>query len=73
MFSGTKNFFRFKKNILATALKSYIISLLQFFFAHKKLKKIEKIGIITPKCSERTTSLVTFGFGLGTDRYGLSN
>ena len=30
-------------------------------FAHKKLKKVEKIGIITTKCSERTTSLVTFG------------
>ena len=62
MFSGTIFFFKFFWNILATALKSYIITILQKeLFAHKKLKKVEKIGIITSKCSERTTSLVTFG------------
>ncbi len=48
-------------------MKSYIITLLQNkFFAHKKVKKVEKIGIITPKCSEWTTSLVTFGLDLCT-------
>ena len=63
MFSGAKkNLKFFLKNILATTLKSYIITLLQKQISPKKMKKVEKIGIITTKCSELTTSLVTFGF-----------
>jgi hypothetical protein len=42
-FCGQKQTKTFKKNILASALKSYIKRLLYFFFV-KKFKKNEKIG-----------------------------
>ena len=47
---GKKNSKFFFKNILATALKSYIKWLLQFFFFFlKKFQKVEKTGIISTK------------------------
>ena len=53
MFWGAKeNLKNFFKNILATALKSYIKWLLYFFFLFmKKFEKVEKTGIISTKFS----------------------
>ena len=63
MFWGAKkNFKKFFKNILATALKSYIKWLLCFFvFFLKKLKKVEKTGITSTKFSLRCTPSIILG------------
>ena len=56
MFWGAKKILRFFfKNILATALKSYIKWLIYFFsfFFLKKLEKVGKTGIIPKKISLR--------------------
>ena len=45
MFWEAKIFFNFFKNILATALKSYIKWLLQIFFFCKRLKKSKKLEL----------------------------
>ena len=65
MFWGAKKFLIFfLKNILATALKSYIIWLLYFFFL-KKFEKVEKTGIISTKFLLRCTPSVILGLTLG--------
>ena len=59
MFWGAKKIF---KDILATALKSYIKWLLQFFFFFfKEFEKVEKTGIISTKFSLRCTPSVILG------------
>ena len=56
---GKKRFKKFFKNILETALKSYIKWLLYIYiFFLKKFEKIEKTGIISTKFSLRCTPSV---------------
>ena len=61
---GGKIFFKKNfKNILATALKSYIKWLLYiYFFFLKKFEKVEKTGIISTKFSLRCTPSVILGY-----------
>ena len=60
MFWGAKNF----KNILATALKSYIKGIYNFFFFLKIFEKVEKTGIVSTKFSLRCTPSVILGHSL---------
>ena len=60
VFGGKKNFENFVKNILATALKSYIKWLL-YIFLIKKFEKVEKTGIISTKFSLQCTPSVILG------------
>merc|ERR1712051_421618 len=58
---GKKFFKKFFKNILATALKSYIKWLLYIFFSFlKKFEKVEKTGIISTKFSLRCTYSICY-------------
>ena len=62
-FEGSFSMFWGAKNILATALKSYIKWLLYIyiFFFLKKVEKVEKTGIISSKFSLRCTPSVILG------------
>ena len=57
---GKKIFYKIFKNILETALKSYIKLLLYFFF-FILFEKVEKTGIISSKFSLRCTPSVILG------------
>ena len=54
-------FFQLFKNILATALKSYIKWLLHIYFFLKKFEKVEKTGIVSTKFLLRCTPSVILG------------
>ena len=62
LFEGKKKFWKNFKNILATALNSYIKWLLWFFFFSKKFEKVEKTGFFRAKFFLHCTLSVILGF-----------
>ena len=68
LFEGKKKFKKKIKNILATALKSYIKWLLYIYFFFFKLKKVEKIGYLSNfnfECNTESGSKESLSIALG--------